>query len=102
MLFDPRPFLSWWADRKGKTDPNFRTGRIRVFLTIVVMLALLPLFPDWLVISGVAIYWLVEVLRSDDRFHLRRNLPHRPELQRRPPPSDRGCGIDTDHPVSET
>lgn len=62
MLFDYRPFLSWWADRKGKTDPNFRAGRMRVFVTTIVMLALFPFFPDWLVISGVVIYWLLQAL----------------------------------------
>lgn len=63
MLFDPRPFLAWWANRKSKTDPNFREGRKRVFLTIVFMLIGFAILPEWLVLTAVIGYWVCQYFK---------------------------------------
>lgn len=67
MMFDLRPFLAWWADRKGRADPEFREGRKRVFISILCMLAALAVLPDWLAIGGFVAYWVIAVLRSPGR-----------------------------------
>lgn len=58
MVFDPRPLVSLWAQRKAKADARFREERQAILKSMLVFFLLLPFFPDGLVIIGFVIYWI--------------------------------------------